>query len=331
MTPESLNHSLASARGFLLKQTDSGSDTRKSECLPVVLHDSAAPVTFNLAAIKSLEGRLVVRCPEQLRLHRALDELGWASVIDELNEATRLKNQSVPEPILVTTNGTILAGFGRWRLAAFEGRHEIQCIEYPLNEDESLQFMLTHHHPLRGLNAFVRIRLALTLEPHLQQQALDNMRAGGKYKGLASLPDVLHIDVRQEIAMVAAVGTRNVSNVKTILKAAHPRLLTALRDGTLTINSAIHLCKLPQVEQLDQFIRNSEERATSKVIHRSIARPKEETTGPDAVTVLNALQVREARQPGSVVVRVGRLQRTVILVGQDLSTETHAQTELKPT
>jgi hypothetical protein len=124
-------------------------------------------------------------------------------VVDELNEATRLKDKSTSEPILITTNGTILAGFGRWRLAVFEGRREVHCIEYPISEEESLQFILSHHKPRRGWNAFVRICLALTLEPNLQRRALDNMRAGGKYKGWANLPEARHIDVRQEIARAA--------------------------------------------------------------------------------------------------------------------------------
>src|SRR5271169_6595922 len=66
------------------------------------------------------QGRPVVRSPGELRLHRALEELGWTDAIDEFNGAARLKGQSVPEPILITTNGTVLAGFGRWRLALFE-------------------------------------------------------------------------------------------------------------------------------------------------------------------------------------------------------------------
>ena len=102
-------------------------------------------------------------------------------------------------------------------------------------------------------------------------------------------------------------------------------------NGTLTINRAMQFCKLPRAEQLEQFIRYSEERATNKVIRRSIARPKEEKTSPDVVAVLDALQQQEARQPGSVVVQVGRLQRTVILIGQDLLTGPHSQKELKLT
>jgi hypothetical protein len=122
----------------------------------------------DLTATSRVKGRPIVRFPEQLRLHRALEELGWTGVIDEFNNVARLKNQSVPEPILITTNGTILAGFGFWRLAVFERRHELHCIEYPLSEDESLQFILTYHQTRRGWNDFVRICLALTLEPVLQ-------------------------------------------------------------------------------------------------------------------------------------------------------------------
>ena len=48
------------------------------------------------------------------------------------------------------------------------------------------------------------------------------MRAGGKYKGLANLPEAQHIDVRQEIARAAGVGARNVSNVKTITRDCAP-------------------------------------------------------------------------------------------------------------
>ncbi len=117
--------------------------------------------SFNSAVISRLEERLVVRSPQQLRLHRALEEVGWTGEIDEFNEAARLSDSSVTDPILITTNGTILSGFGRWRSAVFNGRFEINCIEYPLGEDESLQFILNHHQTRRGWNDFVRIRLAL--------------------------------------------------------------------------------------------------------------------------------------------------------------------------
>jgi len=289
---------------------------------------SAVPPPFNPTAMSRFEGRPVICSPEQLRLHRALEELGWTGVIDEFNDAARLKEQSVPEPILITTNWTILAGIGRWRLAVFEGRHEIHCIEYPLSEQEALQFIIRHHQPQSEWNKYIRICLAMKLEPYFQQRARDNMRAGGKYKGLANLPEAQHINVCQEIARVAGVGARSVSNIKTIRETAHPRLEEALRDGTLTINRAIQFCKLPRAEQLEQFIRYSEERATNKVIRRTIARPKEERASLDVVAVLDALQCREVREPGSVVVRVDRHNRTIVLISQDLLAGLHSQKAL---
>jgi hypothetical protein len=298
----------------------------------------AAPSSEVTAAVPidsfgHLEGRPVVCSPEQLRLHPALEELGWTGLIDEFNDAARLKNQSVTEPILITTNRTILAGIGRWRSAVFAGRHEINCIEHPLNEDEQLQFIISHHQPHRGWNAFVRIRLALRRKPYLQQEALENMRAGGKYKGSAKLPEAQHLDVRQKIANSAGPGAcaRNVANVETILKVAHPRLKEALQDGTLTIHRAIQFCKLSRPEQLEQFICYSEERATNKVIRQIIAQRKKQKTAPDAVTVLAALQQQEAQHPGSVDFQVGQRQRSVILLGQDILASPHPQTELKLT
>lgn len=296
-----------------------------SECLNFASIDSSIAAeppsavrsqSFTPTAATQLEGRPVVRSPQQLRLHRALKELGWTGVIDDFHIA-KLTPLSLREPILITTNGTVLTGFGRWRSAVFDRLPEVNCIEYSLSEDESLQFILTHHQTRRGWNGFIRICLALTLKPTLRQRALDNMSTGGKYKGLANLPDVQRIDVRQEIANLASVCPRNVANVETILETAHPRLLEALRSGTLRINRALQFCKLPRAEQLEQLIRYSEERATNKIIRRSIPQAKEERAILDVVAVLEALLRQESGQPGSVAVRIGRHKRTVVLVSQD--------------
>jgi hypothetical protein len=274
-----------------------------------------------------LEGRSVVRCPEQLRLHRALDELGWPGVVDDLNDAARRKYESAPEPVLITMDGTILAGFGPWRLAVLDGRHEIDCIEYPIGEENSLQFILRYHQPRRTWNAYVRICMAVMLERYFHEQGLKNMRAGGKYKGLASLPNLYRIDVREETAALAGVSPRLVGNVKMIQQAAHSRILEALRDGTLKINGGMQLCKLPKAQQLEQFIRCQEERATNTVIRRSIRRPTEEKTRPDIAAVLEALRQQESRQPGSVLVRESSSKRSIIFVGEGLDVGWHPQTD----
>lgn len=277
-------------------------------------------------------GRTVVRALERLRVHPALEEIGYSAFLPELGEAARSQNQvSTEEPIFVTDSGLILAGFGRWRLAVSRQVPHIECVEYSFTDEDALQFMLSLQKRRTGWNPFVRIRLALKLEGALQERALTNMQIGGRYKGSANLPEARRIDVRQEIAKIAGVGAsgRNVSNVKNILQTAHPRLISALQDGALTINRALHFSKLDKDLQLAEFVRHSEDRATRKVIRQSLGSLKRQRNLPDAVAALEALQRMETVQPGSVMVRAARLPRTVVLVGQDLLASSQSQRELK--
>ena len=146
----------------------------------------------------------------------------------------------------------------------------------------------------------------------------------------AILPDAHRIDVREQIARVAGACPRYVSNVKSILNTAHPRVIAALRDGRITINRAMGLSELTKAEQIERLTRYTEDREINKVIRHSVTRPQgEETSCPDMSTLLGAIQRQDVRQPGSTVVRPGRLQRTVILVGRDLITRSLAQSELK--
>ncbi len=246
----------------------------------------------------------------------------------ELNEAERLK-QHATTPILISSDGIILAGFGRWKFALRHEKREIACIEYALGEEESLQFILSHHKPQRGWNAFVRTRLALTLEPHIQRRAVKNMQDGGKYKRSAKLPSLQHIDVRREIALIAGVGARNVSNVKILLKAAPPCLLSALRDGTLTINKAVGFCKLPITNQVKAFTRSIEERAIDVVIRHSLRRNSKPKPCPHTAFILTALQQYESRFPGSVLVSRGRSGRITISASNEVLEQSNPQWELQ--
>lgn len=84
----------------------------------------SSPPRYDIA-IDRAEGRPVVRSVKELHLHPALEMLGWAGLVEEFNDAVRSATHSIHDPILIATDGTILAGFGRWRLAVFEQRSEI--------------------------------------------------------------------------------------------------------------------------------------------------------------------------------------------------------------
>jgi hypothetical protein len=299
----------------------------QSQSIPVLGMDSQNDNYISERQKREMTGHPVVRSLEDLRTHPALLELNGVDLAAELNESERVRNQ-VTTPILISSDGTVLSGFGLWRSALLHGEQEIQCTEYVLGEEEALQFILAHHGPRRAWNAFVRTRLALTLEPYFQRRALDNMRNGGKYKGSANLPNPQHIDVRRQIAGIAGVGARNVSNVKIILAAAHTRLLTALANGTLTINKALALCKLPRADQLEAFTQLIEERAIDKVIRHSLTRGRQEPC-LESTSMLTAFQLCESRHPGSVVVRRWPSGRTTVSVSNELLDKIDLQRELQ--
>jgi hypothetical protein len=247
-------------------------------------------------------------------MHPALDELGWTVATDEVTDAARLKNQSMPEPIVITENGTILAGFRHWQLALFEKQDQVPCFIHSLTDEQALPFILTYHRPRHGWNDFVRIRLALTQKSGLQQKAHANMRSGGKCKGLTNLLEADRINVCRQIADLADTGTTNVGKVETIVHKAHPNIIAALKNGSLKIHPAWSWCKLSKKEQLDEFARYEEKRTQRKILQEFLPG---RAGVPQFSEVIEVLQRMEVGNPGSLIIRPGRSKRTVVILGED--------------
>jgi hypothetical protein len=267
-------------------------------------------------------GRSIVSSVERLRLHSAVESFGNLQLGEFSSESS---SEIISEPILVTPNGTILSGFLRWLTAKRQGVESVDCIEYPIGEDKALDFILRTHCQRETWNAFVRIRMALTCESDFQQQALENMRLGGKYKGSADLPNASRIDVREEVARLVGVSGRNVSNVKKILLEAHPRILQALQNGTLKINRALHLCRWPQEEQIDQLIAMKITREIDKTLRHAMTEPSRKTVAASVGEVLEMLRKSDTQRPGSVQIRTVDVEQTIILLGRDVLSKTNSQ------
>ena len=264
------------------------------------------------------EGVFVRGSPDQLRPHPVLDEIGWTDV-DELNDTARRKLQGIQQPILITSAGAILSGLGSWRLAVLEGRQEITCIQYDIDENESLQYILAIHKARKPWNSFNAIRIALRLEPYFQQKAVENMRAGGRNKGSTNLSKADRIDVRLEIATAAGSGVGNVDKVKAILRTAHPNIMEALQNGLLRIDRAWRWCRLPKSEQREVFAQYDEDQTRRKILCGfGTAGPK---TRFDPARAFEVLRSHVATHPGQIEFRAGRSLKTVILLGQDLMKE----------
>lgn len=291
----------------------------KAECLgsepsSLLVVSSPAPGTDS----SRKEGVIVSRMLDQLRPHRVLDEIGWTDV-NELNDAARQKPQGVREPILITSDGTILSGVGSWKLALFQGKQQITCVQYDIDENESLQFILASHRTRRRWNSFVSIRIALKLEPYFQQKAVENMRAGGKYKGSTNLSKADRIEVRQEVANAAGSGVGNVDKVKAILQSAHPNIIQALQNGSLRIHRAWKWCRLPKSQQKEVFAKYDGDQTRRRIFREF------KTAGSkarfDSAKALEALRSFEVDHPGQIEFRISTTRGTVVFLGQDLINE----------
>jgi len=262
-----------------------------------------------------LGGHQSVRSPGALRLHPAFNELNLADWL--IQSESQGKPKDVREPVLITNQGILLAGFAEWHSAVCAGQGEIICIDFAIDADEALQLSLALHRPRATWNDFIRIELALEQEQYFQSKALANQIAGGKHKGLANLPKAQHIDVREKIADLAGVSPRTVGNVKIILKKAHPSLVEALHNGAITINGALELSKFDKTRQVEELARFLMERSNNKTSREYVDKLQVEQFGADLTGFFAKLQQFEATKPGSLEVRPGTGKKTVIMVGKD--------------
>lgn len=122
--------------------------------------------------------------------------------------------------------------------------------------------------------------------------------------------------MREKIADLAGVCSRTVGNVKTILKKAHPSLVEALHNGTITINGALEVCKFKTTRQVEELARFLAKRSNNKANRMYLDKLHVEQLGADLCVLLANLQQVEATSPGSVEVRSGTGRKTVIVVGR---------------
>lgn len=288
-------------------QNTLGSSTR-------AFRDEALPSSLISTSRNGLRGQAAVRSPGALRLHPAFNDLNLAGWL--IYAESQGKSQYVREPILITNHGILLAGFSEWHAAVSAAQEQIDCVEFALNADEAMQLILTLHRPRAAWNDLTRTELALEQEPHFQSKALANQISGGKQKGLANLPKAEHIDVREKVADLAGVSSRTVGNVKFILKKAHPSVVEALHNGTITINAALEVCKFDSTRQVEELARFLMKRSNKRTYREYLDKSQAERFGADLSAFFAKLQQFEATNPGSVEIRSGTSKKTVIIVGK---------------
>jgi hypothetical protein len=162
--------------------------------------------------------------------------LGYST--QEISALSERGESAYLNPLTITQDGYVVEGYAVWQLAKFQRRATVPCIIREMSEEVALLHLIEKNRGSKGINDFVRILLALELEPWFRTRAKSNQRIGGKAKGSSQLTEADRLDVRVEIARAAGVSVGNVSKVKQLLRDAIPELHNALRVGEIRISRA---------------------------------------------------------------------------------------------
>lgn len=86
----------------------------------------------------SLRGELVVRHPDELRLHPSLEKLGIGPLVRNLAVAISQSQLRVEELITITQENYVLSRLAHWRFATTRSVTQVHCRQLPLDEEEAL-------------------------------------------------------------------------------------------------------------------------------------------------------------------------------------------------
>jgi hypothetical protein len=190
---------------------------------------------------------------EDLKPHPAFSKCRIAESMVDISKLSARGDLVFDEPITITQDGFVIGNYPLWKFACMQKRPTVLCHQRQMNEDEGLLFLITDHHRSKGLNNFVRIFLALELEPWLRARAQANQAKGGRLKHLSNLTKAETVDVRAELASAAGASSGNVTKVKRLVEHAAPELLEALASGEISIHRAWQWSTDPPARQVGRL------------------------------------------------------------------------------
>jgi hypothetical protein len=278
-------------------------------------------------------GRLVTLHPDELHPHPSYTRHSLTVHAYQLSAVAELGDVVFRDPLIITQDHIILDGFARWTLARLQSRSALTCIEYEMSESEALESLLQRHRRSSGLNDFIRICLALELEPFLKLKGRAKQQAGGKNKGSSILTEAARLDVRKEIARIAGVSVGNVTKVKQLTTNPHSNIIKALREKELSIHRAWLWSKLSPEEQEEKLWLNQTKGGIRKTIRHLLSPHLPKSTWPalavsDLIKLVSALQ---SGNLGSVKVVPIKIPGKIVFVTEELFRSLDAQEALAVT
>ena len=299
--------------------------------------NASMTVTINSAAGSRVEERptashtrLVNCCPGDLSLHPSYIRNSVAVDAHQLSVITALGDLAFREPLAITQDRIILDGVARWAVARLQGRPRLDCVEYQMSDTEALQYLIQRHRRSSALNDFIRICLALELEPDLKAKSRLRQQAGGLKKGWSILTEADRLDVRREIASIAGVSVGNVTKVKQLMGTAQPEIINALRTKEISIHRAWSWSKLSPEHQVENLWEKRSANGVRRTIRQLVSKHQSKTPESpfDVDDLSDLVSAIQSGKLGTVSVVPIKCAGNLIFVGEGLLRSHRQQKEL---
>ena len=222
-------------------------------------------------------GGITHRDPFTLRQHPVYEQIIGSSDrarvlfrADSITSSTGL--------VTITGAGIVVDGHERWLAAERQHLPVVPCLELELSDDEALQMIIERHARSPHLNAFLRVVLALQLEPRFKTTVARQLESGESTGSPSNLTERVRRDARAKIAKLAGVSAGNVTKIRQILADVIPDVQVALRQGTVSIHQAWRWRSLPKNRQRDALWAHQHRTGIDRTIRGLLAEPAQART-----------------------------------------------------
>lgn len=174
----------------------------------------------------------------------------------------------IREP-LVLWNDTLIDGHNRYDIALEHGLSYKTVQKEFDSREEVIQWIILNQFGRRNLPNYERAKLALRLEPIIEEKAKENKIEIGKLTGrgnelekVSQISDkpLVSINTNKELAKVAGVSHDTIHKVRKIEEKAPEEVKEKLSKGEISINQAYQqIKKAEKIEQVEKHIEEYKE------------------------------------------------------------------------
>jgi hypothetical protein len=203
----------------------------------------------------------------RIQVHPALRRFQLAPAPTCLAPLRKAGESLFEQPLIITHEGILLDGHKRWAVARELGREHVDCLVLQMDKEDALREVLGNSLSRPWINAFARVRIALSLTAGLQEKARENQRRGGREKLSTTLTEAPHIDVRAEAARLSETSQGTVSKVNSILQKGIGPLVSACQSNAISIHAAFCIAQSDARAQEDALARHEAKRRERQQRH----------------------------------------------------------------